>query len=127
MTCIFDENLPPRISKAFNELEGRSGVQVKHLREMFPPATKDIEWINELSKIDGCFIITKDRNIKRNPHEFLAWQESGLPIVFMKKGWKDQSFWDLSWKLLRRWDEIKTKVSRGKSLMLPINGKIEEI
>ena len=127
MICVFDENLPPRISKAFNELEGRKGIQVKHLREMFPPATKDIEWINELSKLDGCFIITNDRNIKRNRHEFLAWQESGLPIVFMKKGWKDQRFWDLSWKLLRRWDEIKAKVSRGNSLILPINGKIEEI
>lgn len=127
MTCIFDENLPPKISKAFNELEGGSGIEVKHIRDLFPPSTKDIEWINELSKIGECFIITKDRNIKRNPHEYLAWQESKLPIVFMQKSWKDQGFWDMSWKLLKRWEEIKSKIINGKSLLLPINGKIEEI
>ena len=98
MTCIFDENLPPRLAKALNELEGSNGIDVLHLREMFPPGTKDIEWIEELSKIDDCFIITKDRNIKRNPHEYLAWKESKLPIVFMQKTWKDQKFWDLSWE-----------------------------
>ena len=127
MTCIFDENLPPKLARALNELEGSNGIKVLHLREMFPPSTKDIEWIKELAIIDNCFIITKDRNIKRNPHEYLAWQESNLSIVFMKKSWKDQKSWNMSWKLIKRWEEIKQKVSFNKSLLLPVAGKIEEI
>lgn len=94
---------------------------------MFPPSTTDVEWITKLGKIDDCFIITKDRNIKQNPHEYKAWKESGLPVVFMQKSWKDQKFWDLSWKIIKRGDEIKKVVSLKKSFLLPVVGKIEEI
>ena len=126
MTCIFDENLPPKLAKALNELEGERGIEVKHLREIFPPSTADIEWRKELSQIEDCFVITKDRNIKKNPHEFKAWQESKLPIIFMQKSWKNQQFWDLSWKLIKQWKDIK-QIRMNKSYYLPVTGKMTEI
>lgn len=127
MTCVFDENLPPKLAKALNTLEGKRGIEVFHLRDRFPANTKDIEWINSLSEIDNCFIITKDRNIRRNPHELLAWKESNLKIVFLKKAWDNQSFWNQSWKFIKRWEDIKNKIERVDSFLLPVSGKIEEI
>ena len=114
MTCVFDENLPPKLARALNELEGNNGIEVKHLRDLFPAKTKDIEWIESLSNIEDCFIITKDRNIKRNPHERNAWKESRLQIVFLQKSWNNQKFWDFSWKMIKRWEDIKFNIKSKK-------------
>lgn len=127
MTCVFDENLPPKLARALNTLEGERGIEVFHLRDRFPASTKDIEWIKSLSEINDCFVITKDRNIRRNPHELLAWKESNLKIVFLKKAWNNQSFWNQSWKFIKRWEDIKKKIERVDSFLLPVSGKIEEI
>lgn len=125
MTCVFDENLPPKLAKALNILEGKTGIDVFHIRDRFPPKTTDIEWISSLSKIKDCFVITKDRSIKKNLHEYLAWKESNLKIVFLQKSWKNQKLWDIAWKFVKRWNEVKAKIEKADSIMLPITGKIE--
>jgi len=130
MKCVFDNNLPPKLARALNVLEGQHGIEVLHLRDIFPENTDDITWINELSKESDCFIITKDKNIRRNPHERKAWKESGLKIVFLQKTWFNHDFWQISWRLIKRWIDLKKAVDRMKdneTLILPITGKIENI
>ena len=48
MKCFFDNNLPPRLAKAINSLEGEGTVF--HLLERFDKEVKDVEWINKLAK-----------------------------------------------------------------------------
>jgi predicted nuclease of predicted toxin-antitoxin system len=45
MKCVFDNNLPPKLARALNELEGEQGIEVVHLRDQFPENTDDITWI----------------------------------------------------------------------------------
>lgn len=130
MKCIFDNNLPPRLARALNELEGQHGIEVIHLRDIYPENTDDITWINELSNEPNCFVITKDKNIRKKPHELKAWQESGLKIVFLQKSWFNHDLWDISWRLVKRWKDLKTavnKMKRNEALILPITGKLENI
>ena len=57
MKCIFDNNLPPRFARALNELEGPHGIEVIHLRDIFPENIDDITWKNHFSKESDCFEI----------------------------------------------------------------------
>lgn len=127
MKCVFDNNLPPKLARAINELEGKHGIETVHLRDIFPANTEDIVWITELSKENECFVITKDRNIRRNPTELEAWKESGLKIVFLQKSWMNHDLWEISWRLIKRWKElteIVKRMKRSETVLLPITGKI---
>lgn len=128
MKCVFDNNLPPKLARALNELEGEHGIEVVHLRDAFPENTDDITWIKELSTETECFVITKDRNIRKNPHERKAWEESGLNIVFLQKSWFNHTLWEISWRMVKRWRELCDKIAtlkRDQVIVLPITGKIE--
>lgn len=129
MKCFFDENLPPRLARALNELECDSKIEVRPLRDAFTPSTTDREWITALRSSDEkCFIITKDRRIRKNLSEREAWKESKLQIVFMKKAWSGQALWDINWKLIRRWPEILERVKgTDSSFELPLSGKIQVV
>jgi predicted nuclease of predicted toxin-antitoxin system len=130
MKCVFDNNLPPKLARALNELEGKNGIEVIHLRDAFPADTDDVTWIRNLGDENDCFVVTKDRSIRKNPHEKKAWDESGLKIVFLQKSWFNHNLWEISWRMLKRWKEITMKIERinkNEGLLLPITGKIEII
>ena len=128
MKCLFDTHLPPKLAKTLSFLEGDDGVIVKHLNEKFPPNTPDIEWIKKLTKEGGWFVITKDNQIRKRPHERKVWQESNIPIVFLPRSWIDFDFWSIAWRFIRYWPSLKESISRcrkNESLELSINGKIK--
>ena len=129
MKCLFDNCLPIKISKTLNFLEGDSGIEVIHLTEKFSPDATDVDWITTLGKEKNWFVISKDNKIKKSPQELLAWKESKLPIVFLKKSWMAFPFWDLAWRLVKYWPAIKLSIKPGsqKSFIFGVNGKIEEI
>jgi hypothetical protein len=130
MKCVFDENMPIRLCRALNYLEGEHGIQVKHITEFVSPSTPDIEWMRILGKDKSCFVITKDNRIKQNPAEILAWKESSLIVVFLKDSWFNLDFWTMTWKFIRIWPELKIKLDRNndrKSFAIHIKGKIEEL
>jgi hypothetical protein len=130
MKCLFDTNMPAKLAKTLNFLEGDDGIIVKHLNELFSPDTPDINWIEKLSKEGEWFVITKDNQIRKKPHERKAWQESNIPIVFLPKSWGKCSFWEMAWKLIRYWPELKDNINynkMNKSFELSINGKISII
>lgn len=130
MTCVFDENLPIRLSKTLDYLEGEHGIRVKHITEIVKPSTSDEDWISLLGKDESCFVVTKDNKIKRNPAEVMAWRESGLTIIFLQDSWFDLDFWTMSWRFIKIWPNLKLKIARTynkKSILVRIKGGFEEL
>lgn len=127
MRCLFDNNLPPKLAKTLNYLEGDDGISVEHLKDKFPPNTSDIEWMEKLSKEGDWFIITRDNKIKKRPHERKAWQESHMPIVFLQKTWTNHNLWEIAWRFIKYWPKLKESVchsGKAKSFTLTIQGKL---
>jgi predicted nuclease of predicted toxin-antitoxin system len=126
MKCLFDNNLPSKLSKALCVLEGDDGLPVIHLSDKFPPNTPDVEWMRILAAEGDWFVVTRDNQIKKRPHERMAWKESNLPIVFLSKTWMNFNFWEISWRLVKCWQNIKESVtSKHSSVMVSVNGKVE--
>jgi len=130
MKCLFDNNLPPKLAKTLNYLEGKEGITVEHIKEKFPPDMSDIDWIRQLGKEGNWFIITKDNQIRKKPHERNAWKESHIPIVFLQKSWTDRDFWEIAWRLIRHWPKLKNILvhnRKAESFEFSINGNITVI
>ena len=127
MKCLFDNNMPPKLAKTLNFLEGDDGITVEHLKDKFPPDTPDIEWIKKLTKEGAWFVITQDNQIRKRAHERKAWQESLIPIVFLQKSWINHDLWEMAWRLIKYWPNLKESIHRSRkneSLLLAINGKL---
>ena len=130
MRCVFDENMPIKLARALRVLESSEEITVQHMRELFDAGTTDAMWIKELGKEKNCFVITRDNKIKTNKAELNAWEESGLTIVFLQNSWFNLSFWDICWKFIKIWQDLKSTLSRNanlRKLMIHIKGKIEEL
>jgi len=127
MKCLFDNNMPPKLAKTLSFLEGNDGITVEHLKDKFPSNTPDVEWIRRLTKEGGWFVITQDNQIRKRAHERKAWQESHIPIVFLQKSWINHDLWEMAWRLIRYWPNLKENIKHGRkseSLLLSVNGKI---
>ena len=130
MSCLFDNNLPIKLAKTLNFLEGDDGIVIKHLQEKFSANTSDVDWIEILKNEGGWFVITKDNQIRKKPHERKAWQESHIPIVFLPKSWMEFNLWEMAWRLIRYWPNLKDIITRNnktESFELTINGKMTVI
>jgi len=130
MKCLFDNNMPPKLAKTLNFLEGDDGFRVEHLKDMFPSNTPDIEWIKKLSKEGKWFIVTQDNQIRKRSLEKKAWQESNISIVFLQKAWINLNLWEMAWRMIKYWPGLKESVSlnrKNESFQLSINGKITAI
>jgi hypothetical protein len=130
MRCFFDNNLPPKLAKTLSCLEGSDGIPIEHLKDKFSPDTPDVEWLKKLSGEGNWFIITRDNQIRNRSHERKAWQESHLPVVFLQKSWMNHNLWEIAWRFIKYWPELKQNVLRNKkanSFLLSIKGKISVI
>jgi hypothetical protein len=130
MKCLFDNNLPPKLAVTLNYLEGDDGMVVEHIKEKFSSDTPDIEWINKLAKEGGWFVITKDNQIRKKPHERQVWKESHIPVVFLQKSWINYDFWGIAWRFVKYWPDLKRSISQNKKIVsfeLTVNGKITVI
>ena len=130
MKCLFDNNLSSKLSRTLNYLEGDKGIIVEHIREKFSADTPDIDWIRQLEKEGDWFIITKDNQIRKKPHERKVWKESHIPIVFLQKTWMNHEFWEIAWRLIRYWPKLKQTITNNRkveSFELTVKGKITVI
>ena len=41
MKCLFDNNMPPKLARTLNYLEGDDGITVEHLKDKFPADISD--------------------------------------------------------------------------------------
>ena len=130
MKCLFDNNLSPKLARTLNYLEGDEGITVEHIKEKFSADTPDISWIEKLKKEGGWFVITKDNQIRKKPHERKAWQESHIPFVFLHKTWFNHGFWEIAWRFIRYWPELKETITNDRkieSFELSVKGKLTVI
>ena len=62
MKYLIDNNLPPALAHAIRELSTvRDNTEVYALKDKFPPATKDIDWITALSEDNDWVVISQDQ------------------------------------------------------------------
>lgn len=104
MKFLVDNNLPPALARALNELSLPEGHQVEHLSPKFSKNTKDLDWISTLSQEGGWAVITHDNLNKGLERE--ALREAGLIVFFLDKSWKNYKFWDKAYQLTRWWPRI---------------------
>ena len=129
MKFLFDHNLPPSLARALNLL-CKEEHEVLALVDRFPNNITDTELIKELSGWADFRLITADNNISRVPVEQIAWQKSGLTIIFLTKSWNNLKYWVKCWKLVKRWPDILDEISQApnnKGFRLPPQGRITQI
>lgn len=127
MKFFLDNNLSPKLARAMDALEGEHGDRVVHLREKFLQNETDENWMRALATEQGWYVITCDKRISKNPHEIQAWKESGLVVFFLKYSWLDTGFWNIAWRLIKKWEDIKEfaqKSKPGDGFIIPVTGKI---
>lgn len=56
------------------------------LRDQFPPATPDIDWIDALGRQGGWSVISGDLRIQRNKAERAVWMQTDLIGYFLEPG-----------------------------------------
>lgn len=99
MKFFFDNNLPPALACALNELSKPEDHTVIHLKHRFPSSIIDAEWISALSKEGNWAVITHDKLNKGLERE--ALREAGLLVFFLDRSWGNQTFWNIAHQLVR--------------------------
>lgn len=110
MNFFVDNNLPPALARALHELSAHEQpaygtVQVVPLRAKFDVATPDSQWMAELAKERGWFVISLDR-FKKGNLEREALRASGLTVYRLEHAWTQHRFWDQSHNLVRWWPVV---------------------
>ena len=107
MKFFVDNNLPPKMARAFNEIGAPEHTFV-HLREHkdLKPTSTDVEWMSLLEKEGNWVVLTKDINITKKPVEKAAFAKAKLTGFFLDKTWKDLNLWMVLSKLAALMPEI---------------------
>lgn len=109
MKFLLDNNLPPALARALNELtvrEWSNAHAVIALRDKFPPNLPDTEWIEQLvnEDRDGWVVVTHDQFNKGLEREVL--RRAGLRVFLLDRSWKDHNFWEKAVQLFRWWPRV---------------------
>jgi len=130
MNFFFDHNMPPRLARTLDFLEGERGCRVQYLTQVgFAQDAKDSEWIAELEAQGGWVIITKDSGGSKDPSERKAWRECKCPVVLVAGTLLEQDFWELAAKVIKAWPHIKSTIEKSTSMhfLLSANAKITPV
>lgn len=92
MKFLLDNNLPPPLARALNELSKREGHSVVHLSEKFSPSTPDIEWVKAL-KAEGNWVVVSQDQFKKSDLEKHAFRKAGLTVFCLAKHWSKATYW----------------------------------
>jgi hypothetical protein len=110
LNFLLDNNLPPALARALNELTKIEGHSVLPLRDKFPQNTTDIDWISVLSNEGGWAVISQDKFTKGDI-EKRAFRESGLPVFCLARHWGNESYWNKAHNLVRWWPAITAQAN----------------
>lgn len=109
MNFLLDNNLAPSLAPALWALSvAEPGVDcVKHLSEIFPPATDDLEWIPGLKRLgDDWYVISQDKFRKSRGSEREALRRAGHTTYVLDKLWASQPHWPKAVQLVRWWPRL---------------------
>ena len=82
MKFLVDNNLPPSLARALNELSSASEIHVEKvipLRERFPSNTADVVWLTELAAEGGWNIVSGD-NFRKSTAERELMRRAGFNV-----------------------------------------------
>jgi hypothetical protein len=119
---IIDENLPTALAGALNALFSGEH-EIRHLRERFGPAVRDVDWIRALNEEGGWIIISGDRRITRSRAEYHAFRTPRLVGFFLSKGLNKAKLTKKMERLMALWETIETQamlVQGGAMFVLPM-------
>jgi hypothetical protein len=125
LTFFFDNTFPPQIAQILKIME----VDAVHLQDLFDPGVDDVDWIPRAGD-EGWIVVTGDLGIHKKPAERLKLEEAKVVTVFLHRGFTKQKIWDQLAFITRHWPEIErssSKMKRGSSVLVGVNGKIEII
>jgi PIN like domain len=131
LNFLLDNNLPPPLARALNELSKREGHTVVHLSDKFPPSTPDIEWVKAL-KDEGDWVVVSQDQFKKSDLEKQAFRQAGLTVFCLAKHWSKARYWDKAHQIVRWWPDIIEQSERlmgGAALRVPwqYRGRFEQI
>jgi hypothetical protein len=133
LNFLLDNNLPPALARALNELSKNEGHAVMPLKDKFPQSTTDVSWISVLSEEGGWVVISQDKFTKGDL-ERRAFRECGLPIFCLAKHWGNEPYWNKAHNLVRWWPAIMIQAGliRGGAAFrvpwkFPAHGKFDQM
>lgn len=103
MKVLLDENLPPRLAQVLRLLAAPDDHLIVHLRERFPAATTDVEWLSALAGDPTWAVLTNDQRLRGRPHEIAAWRRAGLVGVVLPSRFNQADLWEKCAILVRWW------------------------
>lgn len=121
MKFLIDNNLPPQLARALNELSKKDGHDVQPLKDKFPQDMPDTQWILTL-KYEGNWAIVSQDNFRKNDLEKTAISSCGLPVFCLSKQWTSQNYWEKAQNLVRWWPAIieqADRISGGAAFRVP--------
>lgn len=102
MTFFFDNDISIKLVRALREVD----QDVVHLQEVFAETTPDIIWL-ELVGNEGWFLVTHDKNIRKNKAEREALKRYGVGAFFLAGS--SMSTWDRVKQVVRAWEKMQAK------------------
>ena len=125
MRYLFDHNFAPRHAATLRLHD----IEAHPLRDIFPTAIKDVEWIPLLKETEWI-IVTCDRHIQTRKAEAQALRESGASAIFINAFFAHLPILKKSEWLLRHWAAIAAWVEAEPQpfyCQIQQNGRIEHI
>lgn len=120
MNFFFDNNLPPQLARALNELSKPHDTVVP-LRDKFPQSTPDAEWVSSL-RDEGNWVVISIDHFRKNELEKMAFRESGLAVFCLHKQWASKPSWDKYQNMVRWWPAIQDQaklITGGAAFEVP--------
>ncbi|MGM9487422.1 hypothetical protein [Ideonella sp. YS5] len=124
MNFLFDNNLPADLAHAIAELSrSEDGIgRIVHLTDLFPPATPDTVWINDVSAHGAdWYIVSLDKFKKSHGAEREALRRAGHTVYVLDAQWSDHAFWLKSARMVLWWPTVlqHARLARGGVHRIP--------
>lgn len=126
-TFFFDNDISFRIAHALRHFV--EGHEVLALRDRFPTNTPDSEWIPEVGK-HGWIVISRDHNQRRMESEHAALRQSGVRVLYVRNGDKQDDLFTDAARIIKNWPKIEAwamKAESGTLARLNTSDRIENL
>lgn len=100
MKLLLDHNLSYRIAHAMHALF-EPEHRVVALRDRFPEAVTDLEFITDLDSEGSWAVLTRDLRIRTRPHERRAMDKSRIVFFFLGGAWRKADVAETAVRLIR--------------------------
>ncbi|ACL62683.1 hypothetical protein [Methylobacterium nodulans] len=107
MKVLIDENLPKALACGLNGLFAGEH-EIVHIRDLYGPAVKDIDWIPDLSKQGRWVVISGGRAIKKKKAEYHVFRSSRSVGFFLAPGLLKAPLIKQAERILANWEGIET-------------------